>query len=148
MSKILEIQVSRVSWILRTCNCQQPRAVAHLFKADAPEDVSPVVVPHARVALVAVGRRPAGPSAVLGGHVAVVLPWVTEVLEKRFESRSVKSKMSPELRGSVAPAVTASPSVQVRLLPFPFPRSSRCCWLPLLPLWQHPNSGILARRTS
>ena len=54
----------------------------YLVEADAAEHVSLVVVPEARLVLVAVRAGPASFSTVFGCHVAVILPWVTEVLQK------------------------------------------------------------------
>ena len=44
------------------------------------------MVPQTGLVLVAVGAGPAGPAAVLGRHVAVVLPGVTEVLQSERPS--------------------------------------------------------------
>ena len=44
------------------------------------------MVPQTGLVLVAVGAGPAGPAAVLGRHVAVVLPGVTEVLQSEVRS--------------------------------------------------------------
>jgi hypothetical protein len=53
----------------------------YLVKADSPENVSLVVMPQAGLVLLAVLAVSAGPASILGGHVAVVLPRVAEVLK-------------------------------------------------------------------
>ncbi len=53
----------------------------YLVKADSPENVSLVVMPQAGLVLLAVLAVAAGPAPILGGHVAVVLPRVAEVLK-------------------------------------------------------------------
>ena len=45
------------------------------------------MVPQTGLVLVAVGAGPASPAAVLGRHVAVVLPGVTEVLQSEVPSQ-------------------------------------------------------------